>query len=239
MKQKIVNGRWNIWTTDVVADWDGGTGDYSARRGWEFERFQSLQENLKYGDVFFEIGAEHGWMSAVIGREFVGAENMVLFEPSPEFWINIRKTWQYNGLNEPLGCYQGFVGPETTVAPKPGWPDAAKPNAKEHPSMAYRMLGAHTDVIAQVSIDDYVALTGHVPDAINIDVEGAEGKVLAGAVDTLRNHRPLVWVSIHPDMMIRDHDTNKEEFLQFMSDWGYRGEYLATDHEEHWLFRPA
>ena len=58
MKQKLVNGRWNIWTTDVVADWDGGTGDFSAKHGWEFERFRSLQENLCYGDVFFEIGAE-------------------------------------------------------------------------------------------------------------------------------------------------------------------------------------
>lgn len=239
MKQKLVNGRWNIWTTDVVADWDGGTGDFTAKHGWEFERFRSLQENLCYGDVFFEIGAEHGWMSAVIGREFVGAENMVLFEPSPEFWTNIRLVWEYNGLNKPLGCYQGFVSGQTTQGPLKGWPKAAVKNGNEHPSMAYRVVGSHTDVPAEIRIDDYVNLTGHVPAAINIDVEGAEGKVMSGAVKTLRDHKPLVWVSIHPDMMIRDHDTNREEFLAFMSDQNYTAEHLATDHEEHWLFRPA
>lgn len=238
MKQKIVNGRWVIWTTDSVADWDGGTGDYSIRRGWEFARFKSLQENLKFGDVFFEVGAEHGWMSGLIGREFVGAENMVLFEPSPEFWINIRKVWKYNGLEEPLGCYQGFVGALTTERPEAGWPAAADPNATEHPSMAYRSLGAN-DVPATVTIDDYVDLTGHVPDAINIDVEGAEGIVIAGAVRTLREHKPLVWVSVHPDLMERDHQTSKQEFLDLMSQQNYVGEYLDTDHEEHWLFRPV
>lgn len=238
MKQKIVNGRWVIWTTDSVADWDGGTGDYSIGRGWEFERFRSLQENLKFGDVFFDVGAEHGWMSAIIGREFVGAGNMVLFEPSPEFWINIRKVWKYNGLDEPLGCYQGFAGALTTQEPEEGWPAAADPSAIEHPSMAYRKLGAN-DVPATVTIDDYVDATGHIPDAINIDVEGAEAIVIAGAVKTLRDCQPLVWVSVHPDLMERDFQTNKQEFLDMMSQQNYVGEYLDTDHEEHWLFRPA
>lgn len=235
MKQKIVNGRWLVWTTDEIAMWDGGTGDYSARRGWEFERFQSLQENLKYGDVFFEIGAEHGWMSAVIAREFVGAENMVLFEPSVEFWPNIRKTWEYNGLNEPLGCYEGFVGAQTTGQPASGWPESADANAPETRGLAYRTLGVSE--IQTVTIDDYVRVTGHIPRAINIDVEGAEGIVISGAIETLKTHRPLVWVSIHPDLMERDHNTNKEEFLTTMSELGYEDEFLGTDHEEHYLFR--
>ena len=238
MKQKVVNGRWVIWTTDSVADWDGGTGDYSIRRGWEFARFESLQENLKFGDVFFDIGAEHGWMSGIIGREFVGAENMVLFEPSPEFWINIRKVWQYNGLNEPLGCYQGFVSDTTTQWPQEGWPAAADPDAIEHPSMAYRRIGAN-DVPSSITIDDYVATARHIPNAINIDVEGAEGIVIAGATRTLRNYSPLVWVSVHPDLMERDFQTTKSEFLELMGEQGYEGEWLGTDHEEHWLFRPS
>ena len=60
MKQKLVNGRWMIWTTDEVADWDGGTGDPVAKRGWEYERFQSFRETLTWDDVFFDVGTEHG-----------------------------------------------------------------------------------------------------------------------------------------------------------------------------------
>lgn len=235
MKQKIVNGRWAIITTNAVANWDGGTGDYSVRRGWEFERWESFRRELKYGDIFFEIGAEHGWMSAIIGREFVGAKNMVLFEPSPEFWINIRKTWTYNGLDEPLGCFQGFVGAETTGNAQPGWPDCADVKAPEVDAMAYRTLGRSP--IQIIRIDDYVAQTGQIPRALNIDVEGAETIVIQGALDTLVNHKPLVWVSIHPDLMEKDHNTSKTEFLYMMKDWSYEGEHLSTDHEEHWLFK--
>lgn len=237
MKQKIVNGRWLVWTTDTVAHWDGGTGDYSAGRGWEFERFKSLQENLKFGDVFFEVGAEHGWMSAIIGREFVGADNMVLFEPSPEFWINIRKTWEYNGLKDPLGCYCGFVGAETTVRPTAGWPKEAIEGVNEIGSMAYRKLGPQV-TLPMITIDDYVAVTGHVPNAINVDVEGAELIVMKGAVETLREHQPLVWVSVHPDLMERDHNTTRERFLTFMERQDYVAEFLDVDHEEHYVFRP-
>lgn len=237
MKQKIVNGRWAIITTDAVADWDGGTGDYSVRRGWEFERFESFQRHLKYGDVFFDVGAEHGWISAVIGREFVGAENMVLFEPGAEFWINIRKVWEYNGLNEPLGCFYGFVGSESTTEATPGWPAEAVQGAPEVGGMPYETL-ENAKEIPTISIDDYVKDTGHRPNAINVDVEGAELIVMSGAVDTMIMYRPLVWVSVHPDLMVRDHGTNREEFLDFMRTNHYTGTLLGTDHEEHWLFEP-
>lgn len=236
MKQKIVNGRWAIITPNNVANWDGGTGDYSVRRGWEFERFESFRRELKYGDTFFEIGAEHGWMSAIIGREFVGAENMVLFEPSPEFWINIRKTWLYNGLNEPLGCYQGFVGSETTGYAQSGWPQCADASAPETEAMAYKTLGRNP--IQTIRIDDYITQTAQIPRAINIDVEGAETIVIKGAFETLRTFKPLIWVSVHPDLMERDHGTSKSEFLSLMDSFDYVGNHLGTDHEEHWLFQP-
>lgn len=237
MKQKIVNGRWALITPDVIADWDGGTGDYQSRQGWEFSRFESFRRELKYGDVFYEIGAEHGWMSAIIGREFVGTENMVLFEPSPEFWVNIRKIWSHNGLNDPLGCYQGFAGSvsDGVVHDCDCWPASAILEHDECPSMAYRTIGNPN--VETITIDDYVEQTRHVPRAINIDVEGAEGIVIQGAAKTLKAYKPLVWVSIHPEL-IRDHGTTKERFLIQMGALGYTGEHLGTDHEEHWLFRP-
>ncbi len=237
MKQKIVNGRWVIVTTDAVADWDGGTGDYSVRRGWEFPRFESFRHHLKYGDVFFDVGAEHGWISALIGREFVGAENMVLFEPGDEFWINIRKTWEYNGLDDPLGCFCGFVDQTSTSDVVGVWPAEAVQGAPEVGGMPYKTLGVNEE-IKTISIDDYVRITNHIPDAINVDVEGAELKVMSGANETLRAHRPLVWVSIHPDLMQRDHGTNKDEFISFMEGHYYVPSFLGSDHEEHYLFRP-
>lgn len=248
MKQKIINGRWVLWTTDAIADWDGGTGDYSARRGWEFERFESFRKHLRWGDTFYDIGAEHGWISAIIAREFVGAENMVLFEPSPEFWVNIRRIWEYNGLADPKGCWQGFVGRELAgerlgassrgVPWRALWPECADASRPEVPGMAYRSL-LDPASIPTITVDDFAGNTLLWPSALNIDVEGAELLVLKGAVGellepdgSLRN----VWVSIHPDLLERDFGSTKQDVIDFMASCGWTGEHLGTDHEEHHHF---
>lgn len=242
MRQRVVNGRWNLWVPDNVADWDAPSGDYSARRGWEFERFESFRRELRWGDTFYDIGAEHGWISAIIAREFVGASNMVLFEPSPEFWVNIRKTWQYNGLDDPAACWAGFVNEGTDEGWNGdfGWPSFADASKPEVPGMAYRSL-VDPRVIPSVTVDAFAATSVLWPNALNIDVEGAELLVLRGAREelmsgegTLRN----VWVSVHPDLMEK-YDHAPEMLHDFMHDCGWVGEHLGTDHEEHhhWIRR--
>lgn len=243
MKQKLVNGRWMIWTTDAVAEWDGGTGDPVAKRGWEYVRFRSFRENLRWSDVFFDVGVEHGWISAVLGQEFVNPAGMHLFEPSPEFWVNIRKIWRHNNLDQPGGMIPCFVSDHSDlmvglVAENPfdGWPATADVNAPEVGGMAYRTLHA-PGLIHSITIDDYVHISAVYPDAINIDVEGAELMVLRGAASVLQAGVPCVWVSIHPDLM-ENYGHSKEELLDYMRRLNYEATHLGTDHEEHWLFTP-
>lgn len=244
MKQALVNGRWNLWLPDGIADWDAITGDYSARQGWEFRRFQSMQRHLCYGMCLYDVGVEHGWISAIYGREFVGTENMVLFEPSEEFWINIRKIWRYNGLDDPIGALQAFVGAKTSDADWLGrtvagnaWPSCADSEKPETEAMPYRSLLHHTSMINTVALDDLVVLGVRPPDAVTIDVEGAELSVLMGMDMILREVRPQVWISVHPDLM-QDFGDTEDELHTFMNARGYDGEFLGRDHENHWYFRP-
>lgn len=239
MRERIINGRWNMWVPDSIADWDAITGDPVARRGWEYCRFESFRKHLKWGDTFYDIGTEHGWISAIIAREFVGASNMVLFEPSPEFWVNIRKTWEHNGLDAPAACWAGFVSDGTDEGwdGSFGWPSFADVSKPEVPGMAYRSL-ADPRVIPSVTVDAFAATSTIWPNALNIDVEGAELLVLRGAKEeltsgegTLRN----VWVSVHPDLM--DNFGHTPEMLyEYMASLGWEREHLGVDHEEHERF---
>lgn len=248
MKQKLVNGRWMIWTTDEVADWDGGTGDPVAKRGWEYERFQSFRERLAWDANFFDVGTEHGWIAAVLGQEFVDPARMHLFEPSPEFWPNIRKVWTHNALATPAGMVHAFVSDHTdgfsmmwSEDQFARWPECADLGAPETGGMAYRTL-THPGLIHTITIDDYVATTKIHPHAINIDVEGAELMVLRGAQATLTDWFNFgvssVWVSIHPDLL-GNFGHSKDEVLGYMASLEYRATLLGIDHEEHWLFEPA
>lgn len=232
MKPGLVNGRWELILPDAIADWDAITG-------WERRRFASMEARLRPGMRLFDIGAEHGWISAILAS-FVGAENMVLVEPSEDFWRNIRLIWEHNGLELPLACVQALVGASCSDTTAPvvhgAWPACS--SGEECPPGAYRYLHEpdHVAKTPVMSLDWFVGATGIVPDAITVDIEGAETEALLGARAVLREHHPLVWVSIHPDLMERDYGATPAFLHAFMAQQGYAEKHLGTDHEEHWLF---
>lgn len=243
MRQFALNGRWMMWAPDHIADWDGLTGSPEAHTGWEYERLQAIQEHHHYGDFFYDIGAEHGILSALIAREFVGPASMVLFEPSDEFWTNIRRTWESNGLAAPVACFQGFADETSTAfAPQLGrWPTCARPDEEETAAMPYRSLSKPADAqaIPAIKIDDFAYSTGIFPASLNIDVEGAELRVLRGARALLT--RPdmgliNVFLSVHPDLMQRDYGSSPDELDDFMGGCGWLGRFLESDHEDHWHY---
>jgi FkbM family methyltransferase len=223
-----------LYVPDNVAEWDAVAQDSP----WEKVRFDSMLTNLTYGDVLYDVGSEHGWMSAIYAQT-VGGENMVLVEPSPDFWPNIRGCWSWNGLGVPLATADAFCSAKTQ-RPRlhmAAWPDSSE--GPECPAMAYRHLNNHTEMVPTVTIDWLSKKTGIPPKGITIDVEGAELGVLQGAKYVLENDRPNVWVSIHPDLMIKDFGTTPEEIYAYMEGLGYRRKHLGNDHEQHNYFWPA
>lgn len=229
MKPRLVNDRYQVTVPDSIADWD-------APSAWERTRFESMEDRLCPGMTLFDIGTEWGWQSAIYAG-FVGGGSMVLVEPETTMWPNIRLTWEANHLTRPMGCVQALVGdagnpPE--VAPK-GWPDCADGPESATPG-SYRYLCEPDHVTSTpVTTIDFLADV-FVPDAITIDVEGAEVAVLCGAAETLSQHRPLVWVSAHPELMARNYATSTWDLVKLMASVGYSGRLLGVDHEAHWLF---
>lgn len=237
MKDRVINGRYEVRMPDHLADWD-------ALSHWERERFASMEKILKEGDVLFDIGAEQGTISGVYAM-FVGPENMCLFEPSDEFWPLIKAIWDENDFATPLATYQGFLDAPGSVRVQSkiqikDWPEAAY-GEQITGGMPYKYLHNEKDaeIVQAISIDGFVQRTDIIPTAITIDVEGAEMRVILGARETLKKIRPLVWVSIHPDLMERDYTTTPEDFHDYMKIMGYLSRHLETDHEQHWLFWPV
>lgn len=211
---------------------------------WERRRIESMAALLKKGDTLLDVGVETGWMS-VLFAGMVGPENMILVEPSPYFWPNIRWTWEVNGLLDPKACYAALLGTEfkhslflPDVMPEDGWPRIAWDD-KLTTRRAYRYLHEtqHRLTTPQTTIDQITREQGPIQ-AITIDVEGAELQVLYGGFQTLREHRPKVWCSLHPDLMKRDYKHTPTDLFNYMKSLKYSCHYLGTDHEEHHLFLP-
>ncbi len=79
---------------------------------------------------------------------------------------------------------------------------------------------------------------GGRPCLLKIDVEGAELLVLDGADRFVRRNRPVILVSVHPDML-RDRGHSDAAVRGWLTERGYSVRVLAIDHEEHWWCEPA
>jgi FkbM family methyltransferase len=211
-----------------LAEWD--VWDY-----WEKERIHSMQQHLTTSDVLVDVGAEAGWMSLVFA-EMVGPSNLILVEPTAEYWPNIKQSWERRFNVMPLATYCGLLGPEDKHGPyvyNGGWPAAGE--GALSPARAYEYLHNEKEDVAVLTLDSMFAFD-ITPTALTMDVEGAELEVLKGAETMLENDHPKLWISVHPDLMARDYNTTPAELNTFLARFGYKGKHLATDHEEHWIF---
>lgn len=216
---------------EPLASWD--VFDY-----WEKERIASMEQHLKKGDVFFDVGTEQGWCNLAYA-EIVGPENMVLIEPTQEFWPNIKQIWQKNGLADPKACLPVLLSDKDThdydFRDFNGvWPAVADGDMIDRNK--YQYIHENTENIPEMTIDHYVRISGIVPDAMGMDTEGSELLILKGAEKTLKKYKPKLFISIHPDLGLRDYGVKREDTIAYLESLGYVGEHLATDHEEHWYF---
>lgn len=244
MQQVLINGKWYITIPKHRAD----RAEWYTKKGWERARLDSMHEHIKKGDYIFYVGAEEGEMAALC--QMWGAE-VFLIEPNPKVWPNIRAIWQANKLKDPKGSFAGFASDMNRIALTPVTKNSEYDNTRTWPECAYdEVIGNHgfkeldkeADSFHQMTIDEIVrvsALSGEVtpPTGISIDVEGAEWRVLRGATNTLKQFKPKLWVSGHPEFMLTGYGTYLRDMREWLkSEFGYEETLLDYDHEAHLLY---
>lgn len=260
-----MNGRWTLNLLQHRAEKAG----WDSAHGWEPERLASMAANIRPGMVVYDVGAEEGDLSAlcatwvrerrVEGRRIVraGVETIepdvvtiddsggvVLVEAAPNYWPNIRATFAANDLPAPLATWHGFA--TSTVSPIDDetlrdalvpWPFEADGQPGERPG--FRSLRESGSTSPCITLDRIAELTGRGPDAITVDAEGSEIRIMEGAEAILDSSRPLVWLSVHPEFMFHDYGVYESQLHSVLHRHGYEKLHLAYDHEHHWFYFPS
>jgi FkbM family methyltransferase len=227
-----VNGQYDIILPKHRAD----RPEWYTEKGWEKERIQNMRGRIDKGDVVLYVGNEEGDLSAIIASW--GAK-MILAEPNPKVWPNTKVIWEANNLEDPLACFVGFISSQSTYYKNDefvqnGFPACADgPVIGDHGFMELRNHNA-----PEITIDELSRIINHVPDHISIDTEGSEGLILRGAEKTILEHRPIIWLSGHPEFCREQYGEYLGDIRNWIKDRGYEETLLAYDHEVHLMYTP-
>lgn len=235
MVPTMINGRWSLLLPRHRHERPHWPWWEAARLSAMHHVVTEMVERLGRTPVVYDVGAEEGDLPALWATW--GAD-VVLFEPNPRVWPNIRAIWEANTIPDPLFCFPGFAGPTTdltagvvykaTVDGPDVWPDCAYgPVIGDH---GFCNLCERPD-LPRLRLDE----ASQSPDVVTVDVEGAEWEVLKGAVRTLTDSKPVVFVSVHPQFMETMYSQSSGELFEWMEGFGYVWQFLATDHEGHWV----
>lgn len=170
------------------------------RRGyWEKSQTDAVRRFLRPGGFVIDAGANFGHY-ALVAATALGPDGLVLaFEPHPDAFALLAANRDLLSHPNLVAVQAGLGAMDGTL---PIWTDAANPGGHSFLDQNLRAAGAPATVRVY-RLDSYLAQhhAGRAPDLIKIDVQGFEARVVQGAAETIRRHRPAVLCEITPDAL--------------------------------------
>ncbi len=155
----------------------------------EADTQEFMTRQLAPGDVFYDLGANVGFLS-LVASVLVGRSGAVhAFEPLPENAAAARANAEMNGL-EQMTVIQAAAGDSTRTA------NFARGTSDQNGHIvSMDDEGIDVQVLA---LDHFVKMNrARIPNVIKIDVEGHELAAIEGMREILRDHRPTVLCEMH------------------------------------------
>lgn len=183
----------------------------------------ALCRSVESGDVVVDAGANTGVYALAVAATRPDA-SVVAFEPSPTVVEQCRTNVRANGFEDRVDVRAVGLGSEAGEATfyRSTYDELGSFNAGN--AGAWEASVEETVSVPVATVDGLVE-DGEMPppDHLKVDVEGFEHEVLLGARETLRRHRPAVYLEVHdvPDAAVTraDHEAALADLLRSC---GYR-----------------
>ncbi len=156
--------------------------------GGTYEEAQSrlFESVVGPGDAVLDLGAHFGYYTLLASLLVGGSGRVYSFEPDPRNAWYLRRHAFLNRCRNVSVEESAVFDRAGTIGFQPG------------PGSGTGHVSASGDLeVRAVRLDDFVELRRIRPAVLKIDVEGAEGAVLAGAREVLLRYRPLIFLSTH------------------------------------------
>jgi FkbM family methyltransferase len=185
---KVVRNRKGVKDTGLEQEWNvAGLRDES-----DFDRFRMICAIALYTDsIYIDIGANQGrYLTEAISVSRIKSSDTYAFEANPTLAEKLKLKFE-NVHQVALADYEGFAN--FSICNFDGLSSFEKSASRSYP------YGSEfTPVNVEVKKLDNYKFPKRVR-LIKIDVEGAEFQVINGALNTIREHRPMIFFEHGPD----------------------------------------
>jgi FkbM family methyltransferase len=231
----VQNGEYTISVGDSKATFEVHSSDEYLRIKSMFEDdvLSSLLSDLEADDVFYDVGANVGVYSCLVGN-LIGADRVVAFEPHPGNAERLHDNVNLNSLeptifNYALSDNEGKVSLAVAVeshTTSPGH-NLIEINASVE---EYGSESAQTITTDMVRGDDFIQKRDlPEPTVLKVDVEGAEYNVLRGLEETLSGSAcRLVYCEVHKNHL-KTFNSSDREVRELLESCGFELESI-NDH---------
>lgn len=189
--------------------------------GKKYEITSLLNEIIRDGDVFFDVGANLGQYISRILRKFNSRIQYYAFEPvKANYSVMTRHFKRYSSLVIENIALSDSTGDDTLYIPLL---DSIEVDTQASLNLENRKKYYSNFVeqkIKKMSLDDYVNTNSiQKIDYLKIDTEGNDEKVLKGSLNSLKQFRPVIF----------SEDVEKSFYEKYIISNGYSLYFLTKD----------
>ena len=200
--------------------------DISLYGYWEIHSLKTLEilcQRYSLCDTFIDIGANIGAYSLGLGKNF---SNIIAFEPDPETHSLLSHNLRFN-LDCAYSSNQLALGNRKyNTKLKLMKSNRGGASLMQNDSECDKVVNVEVETLDNFLKKDQAEQKTKNIDLLKIDVEGFESDVIQGAVNTIKDHQPIVafeW----SNQSLENHSHTK-----ILDDLGYK--FFLTK-KEHWL----
>jgi FkbM family methyltransferase len=168
------------------------------------------------GTVIYDIGAHVGSIALGTARLVGDLGRVVAFDGDPENVLRLRDNSSRNGLEDRLQVVHAAVWSRNGsdgISFRRGSTVRSQGGVEANGNRPVLGNGEVIKVPA-VTLDEFVAAGGPLPQLIKIDVEGGEYQVLRGGASLFASQKPLIIAEVH-------HQQAAEQILAWLDEYHY------------------
>jgi len=197
---------------------------------YEPETISLIKQNLNANEDFIDVGANIGLFSIFASKLLDRKSSILAIEPTPNASNILTNNIKRNNLEGMILFFQGVV---TDVE---GTLELETIDGMEEYSSLGKIVQVnkgrrvHIQVVSN-TIDKLVKIYNVHPGLIKIDTEGAEFRVLSGAIETIKKYKPTIISELCDDYLSTMNNTS-QQVINLLRSLNYTVINLQTNNEE-------